>query len=104
MALPADQRCKQALFGPRESRHVRMLGDVRTVALVTLVRDIESDFVKTCSPVQYIAGDPAGKSPLILALRIKIGRCTSNAFCLLLVYLVARFHCPNRPLASILVL
>ena len=52
----ADQKCQKALFGTRKPGHVGMLGHVGAVALESIVRDIESDFVQPRRPVQHLLG------------------------------------------------
>ena len=57
MALPADERGKQALFGARESRHVGVFRDVGTVPLVAVMRNIEADLVQASRPDQPLFGE-----------------------------------------------
>ena len=83
MTLPADQQRKEALFGPRESRHVRMLGNVRTVSLVTVVGNIQADLVQPGRPVKDLAGDLLEKphSFLHCAYNSAAVRATRSACC-----------------------
>ena len=102
-ALAADQECKQPLLGARESGHVRMLGDVGTVALVAVVRYVETDFMQRGGPCQHLRGPRRVLEPAFPNLIDQQRGGIPDSLRLALIDLVASRHCTHGPLAGILV-
>ena len=104
MTLAADQHREETLLCARKTRHVGVLGDVRAMPLVTVMRNIEADLVQSRRPVEHLARNLPGESPLPFALRVEIGGGTCHSIRLLFVHLVARSHCHHGAVARILML
>ena len=67
MPLATDQDGQKALLGLRESGHVGIFGDVGTVSLVAVMRNIQPDLVQACRPVEHQSGQFTGKTPRAFA-------------------------------------
>ena len=63
VALARNQECQEALLGARKTGHVGVLGDIGTVSLVAVVRDVEADFVQLRRPDQYLFGQRRRQLP-----------------------------------------
>src|SRR5690348_7066532 len=101
--MASDQAGQQELLAPRKPRHVRVLQQVRSVALIAAVRDIETDLVQRGCPLQAQVREWIREAPGLPRLPEKIQHRGTDALCLGAIDMVAVLHRPNGALAGVLV-